>query len=41
MVSEPGVARLLPAGKREFGEISAGHVPENSGEAAPAGHVLA
>lgn len=26
----PGVARLLPAGKREFGEISAADVPDNT-----------
>lgn len=27
-----GVARLLPAGKREFGEISAADVPDNTVE---------
>lgn len=35
-----GVA-CLPAGKREFGEISATDVPDNTREAASTGHVLA
>lgn len=35
-----GVA-CLPAGKREFGEISAADVPDNAREAASTGHALA
>lgn len=35
-----GVA-CLPAGKKEFGEISTADVPDNAGEAASTGHALA